>query len=215
MAKVILILALLSLAFSGELSAQQERIDSGPIVDRIRETVFTLNGYVSEMVGECQNQDRTACYHNRIHCRKAALILFVGGGESYEVDGVHKDPVRMETAFISPSGTKSIKSQFMKVYFNKLIGLVSGDNTRYTKVSITSSEYVVIYLGSLHKIEDNLYECVCTFGEWVYGEHGEIVVYKNYTQKNVKCYVSIVETDAAKEYKILLGDMKCIESHKL
>ena len=215
MDKVILILALLSLAFSGELSAQQVRIDSGPLVDRIKETVFTLNGYISDMVGECQNQDRTACNQNRNRCKQAALTLFVGGGESYEVDGIRKEPVKMETTFISTNGSKSIKSQVMKMYFQKLIGLVSGDNPRYTKVSITSSEYVANYLGSLHKIEDNLYECVCTFGEWVYGEHGEIVVYKNYTQKNFKCYVSIVETDAAKEYKILLGDMKCIESHKL
>ena len=215
MKKMYFFVALLSLALAGELSAQQVRIDSGPLVDRLKETVYTLNGYISDMVGECPDQDRFNCNQNRNRSKKAALILFVGGGESYEVDGVHKDPVRMETTFISPSGAKSIKSQFMKVYFDKLIGLVTGVPPKYTKVTITSSELGEIQLGNLHQINDNLYECIATFYQCFYGERGEVVVYKDYTEKKVKCYVKVVPTPTGREFETLLGDTKCGESHRL
>jgi hypothetical protein len=215
MKKIFLIVALFAFVSSEKLSAQQQRIETGPLVDRIRETVYTLNGYIADMVCECTNSDPAACNRNRNRCKDAALTLFVGGGDSYDVGGVRHDPVKMETTSIAANGTKSISSKPMRVYFQRLIGLVSGDNPRYTKVTITSSELGEIRVSSLSQIDDNLYECTATFGQWFYGERGEIVVYKDYTEKSVKCYVKIIETNTGNEFETLLGDTKCGESHRL
>ena len=103
----------------------------------------------------------------------------------------------------------------MKVYFQKLIGLVTGVPPKYTKVTITSSELGEIQVGNLHQINDNLYECIATFYQCFYGERGEVMVYKDYTEKSVKCYVKVVPTPTGKEFETLLGDTKCGESHRL
>jgi alpha-L-fucosidase len=167
------------------------------------------------MMSECTTSDRTACFRNRTRCKDAALTLFVGGGESYEVDGVRHEPVKMEATSIAANGTKSIRTNPMRVYFQRLIALVSGEHPRYTKVTLTSGEVYEIRVGNLHQINDNLYECVATFGQWFYGECGEIVVYKDYTEKSVKCYIKIIVTCTGKEFETLLGDTKCGESHQL
>lgn len=196
--KIIFVLTtLFSCSYSAlALDAQQEAM----LQKRVAEKVAQLNSYISDMATKKNKIDVRKYY------MKKALNLFIGKGYSFEVDGVNKDGVKMETTSVN---TKRTTSQLMRTYFERLI------NLKYSDVKITATEIADMKVSRLKKIDNNLYECTCEYVQEFRGFNDDRMTYGDRTTKRIKCYIEIESVLGGEEYMIMLGDVKATDTERI
>ena len=177
-----------------------------------KEKVFQLIDYIEHMV------KKTESNLERLNYRRAALSLFIGGGEPYPFEGDTLDGVKMQTITVKTDNTKIKRTRLMKTYFNNLIEL---DVNLYTEVSIKGtlpnlealkdpSEMKITPLRTIR--EDTLYQCTIAFGQYFDAKQGEDYVYRDFTQKKVCVYFSLVPINETSKLIPFLGDVEAEEA---
>lgn len=190
---LLLVMMVITQAFAQNSATEQ-------IKRRAAEKVGLMNDYISYMVNK-KKSEKTRTYY-----KTKALRLFVGGGDSYDENGVQKEGVQMEVTSIN---RKTKSRRLMKKYFQSLIGL------KYNDVQITSTEVANIKVSQLQRIGENLFVCTCYFEQAFIGYMDGRPVYKDITHKHVKCYVYAEETESGTEFMVLLGDVTADQTRKL
>lgn len=143
-------------------------------------------------------------YNNRASYKQRALNLFVGRGYDYEEDGVHKKGVTMEVTSVT-KGTKSKK--FLRKYIDDLLGM-----TRYTEVKVKTTDIADMKISRLYKISENEYACTVFITQTFYGFSDGKAIYKDITNKRIKCHVFVEHTEEGDEYIVRLGDVTADET---
>ena len=126
-----------------------------------------------------------------------ALNLHIGRGLKYTEHGENKEGVTMQT---SSKNSLYIKKTLTRDYLEHLIGL------RYSDVKILSSEVCDIKVSDLQQIDDNLFVCTCQYDQKFVGYRDGRPIYQDITTKHIKCYVTLITTEAGNEFIVLLGD---------
>lgn len=134
--------------------------------------------------------------------------MFMGGGEPWkDVNGQNYPAVKMQIAVIRYNQTIDTKDVPLKEYLNNLKSL------KWTSVKITKAK--TCRISNFYKRSDKLYEATATFFQYFEGQSGEAMVYKDFTQKEVKVYISRVEDGQLGTYwDMKFGDINVSEIHK-
>jgi len=143
-------------------------------------------------------------YSNRASYKQRILNLFVGKGYDYEEDGVNKKGVRMEVTSVT-KGTKT--EYFVREYIDNLLAL-----KYYTKVDIKTTDIADMKVSRLHKISDNEYVCTVYITQAFSGFRDGKAIYRDITNKRVKCYVIVEHTEEGDEFITRLGDVTADET---
>ena len=135
--------------------------------------------------------------------------MFMGGGNEWtDVDGQRHPAVKMQVSVIRYDQTIDTHDVPLKEYLNNL------RNLRWTSVKITKAKTCLI--SNFYKRNDNLYEATATFFQYYEAQSGEAVVYKDFTQKEVKVYISRVEDGQLGTYwDMKFGDINVSEIKKI
>lgn len=143
------------------------------------------------------------------HYIKTLPEMFMGNGEPWvDVSGQKHGAVKMQVAVIKKNQVVETKSPSLKEYLNGLLGL------RWTSVKITKAKTCLI--SNFYKINSNLYEATATFFQYFEGQSGESYIYKDFTQKEVKVYISRIEDGQLGTYwDMKFGDINVSEIHKI
>lgn len=179
------------LTMSTTVRAQLSNVDKANVQRRCAEKVAQFQDYVS-FIGSKKKK-----VENRKYYREKALNLHIGKGDPYTENGVNKQGVMMQTSSRNNSQTKN---DLTRNYLSRLILL------KYSDVKIMSSEVCDIKVSDLQRIDDNLYVCTCQYDQKFVGYRDGRPVYKDITTKHIKCYVTVVATEAGNEYIVVLGD---------
>ena len=178
-------------AISTSVYAQLTNVDKTNVQRRCAEKVVQFQDYVS-FIGS-KKKDR----ETRIYYKSKALNLHIGRGDAYTENGESKKGVMMQT---SSRNISLIKKTLTRDYLSRLIEL------KYSDVKILSSEVCDIKVSDLQRVDDNLYVCTCQYDQEFVGYRDGRPVYKDITTKHIKCYVTVVATEAGNEYIVVLGD---------
>lgn len=173
---------------------------------RAQETVGQLNDYIKGMVKKNLSLD------NRNRKKDAALDLFIGKGGPYELAGVRKEGVKMETTSINAMGRETKNTRLMTIYFKRLIDLIVRGT--YTEIIITSTYFYDMDVSRVRQVDDDTFECVVSFSQGFIGKRGENASYVDITKKDVKAYIRKIVTDAGVEYQCTLGDVSAGETQR-
>ena len=158
-----------------------------------------------EIIADKENQDATV----RQHYINTLPDLFMGGGEEWtDVNGQKHPPVKMQVSVIRYNQTIDTHDVPLKQYLKNL------QNLKWTSVKITKAKTCLI--SNFYKINSNLYEATATFFQYYEAQSGETVVYKDFTQKEVKVYISRVEDGQLGTYwDMKFGDINVSEIKKI
>ena len=131
--------------------------------------------------------------------------MFIGRGDSWtDVSGEKHEAVKMQVSVIKYNKTIETRNEFLKDYLNNLM------NLKWTYVKITKAKTCLI--SNFYKRNDNLYEAIATFFQYYEAQNGEVAVYKDFTQKEVKVYISRVEDGQLGTYwDMKFGDINVSE----
>lgn len=147
-------------------------------------------------IAEKKESDDVKDYHI-----EACLDLFMGrGNDTKDDDGNLIFPApRIE---VSSLATGSVNSYFIKNYLVRLKGL------QYSKIVFKNS---ACYLaeGGIKKVNENQYSTIVSFYQVFIGYNGDLIVYRDKTQKTVKV---LIEKDNLGRYEIYLGDIKVVQT---
>lgn len=154
--------------------------------------ISQFNEYMSFIADKSKSQQARKYYS------KKALSLFVAEGKEYEVDDVVRSGVRVE---VSDVKSHRASNTTLVSFLNKLASLP------YQKVSLVSSEITSIKVSELSQVDDNMFVCTCVFDQIVSGINDGKIVYKDITQKKVRCYIQAEDNEDGVEYIIKLGDI--------
>lgn len=190
---------LVMLCFTMSVNAQTFNQDE-LIKRRAAQKVAQMNDYISFMASKKKS------LQNRKYYSTKALKLFIGGGNSYEENGVKKQGVMMEITSIN---RKKTTHKLIRDYFASLVSL------SYTDVKIESTEIANIKVSNLQRIDERLYVCTCQYDQAFIGYRDGRPTYKDITTKRVKCYVKVEGTEEGTEYIILLGDVTALSTKRL
>lgn len=183
------------------ISVQAQNNDDEMLKRRCADKVKQMCDYIEYMANPQQK------VNNRRYYRTAALNLFVGQGNSYEEEGRIRNGVTMEVTSVN---RKNPITYLMKRYFSNLIA-----RTSYTKVVMQTTEAFDMKVSELQPIDDNTYVCTIYFVQTFVGYRGDGIKYGDVTQKRVKCYVKVEQTEDGEEYIVLLGDVTAIDTQRL
>lgn len=162
------------------------------IKKHVVEKVSQFNDYLSFMT------DKRKPLETRKYYSKKALSLFVAEGKEYKADDVVKSGVSVE---ISDVKLHKVTHTTLVSFLNRLV------NLPYQKVSLESSEITSIKVSELSRVDDNTFVCTCVFDQIVSGINDGKIVYKDITQKKVRCYIQAEDNEDGVEYIIKLGDI--------
>ncbi len=168
------------------------------IMENGKRIIALLNDYISFMA------DKNNSLQDRLDCKNRALSLFIANGNSYNVDGVTKQGVILET--ISPYRHSPIR-RLVRDYFDDVI------NYNYSNVEIESSS--IIEISDLERIDDNTYICIASYVQTFIGYRDGVPVYKDRTRKNVIIKLASEDVKDSTEYILKLGDITVVETKRL
>ena len=205
MKKQLLLLFLLSIVMVGRAQTNDlspEELEAFKIQCQERIDAFQTG---LEIIADKENQDATV----RQHYINTLPDLFMGGGEEWtDVNGQKHPPVKMQVSVIRYNQTIDTHDVPLKQYLKNL------QNLKWTSVKITKAKTCLI--SNFYKINSNLYEATATFFQYYEAQSGETVVYKDFTQKEVKVYISRVEDGQLGTYwDMKFGDINVSEIKKI
>lgn len=135
---------------------------------------------------------------------EACMDLFVGRGyDTKDEDGNVIIPApRIQ---VSSLATGRTNSYLIKNYLERLKGL------EYTKIVFKTSK---CYLadGGIKKIDENKWTATVSFYQVFMGYKGDLIVYKDKTQKSVKIFIDV---DSYGRFDVLLGDITVDQTSKI
>ncbi len=140
------------------------------------------------------------------HYIKTLPDMFIGKGEPWKDrnGGLH-DAVKMQVSSTQKDTPKDIP---LKKYLIRLRDLP------YTHVEIKKAKTCLI--SNLYKVDDNLYMGTCTFFQYFTGQSGEVLVYRDYTQKDVDVYIQrVADGNLGTYWDMKFGDINVTETQKL
>ena len=142
------------------------------------------------------------------HYIKTIPEMFMGNGEPWtDNNGGKHDAVKMQVSSLS-NGKITTSNIPLKQYLNRL------RNLPYTNVEIKKAKTCLI--SNLYKVSDNLYMGTCTFFQYFTGQSGEVLVYRDYTQKDVDVYIQRIEDGSLGTYwDMKFGDINVSETKKM
>lgn len=131
--------------------------------------------------------------------------MFMGKGDVWtDLSGQKHPAVKMQVSVIRYNQTIETRDVPLKQYLKNLRDL------KWTSVKITKAKTCLI--SNFYKRNDNLYEATATFFQYYEAQNGEAVVYKDFTQKEVKVYISRVEDGQLGTYwDMKFGDINVSE----
>ncbi len=196
------LLCLLILAIGVPAFAQDEAEVIELARERVRHKVAQLNDNISFMASKSKDLKTRNFYKRR------ALDLFIGKGGPFKEDTVTKKGVVMETTTLY---RKKPTRRLMTDYFTGLI------NLKYKEVDIQSTNVYEIEVDAKpQKIDDNTYVCSAYFDQIFVGHRDrDLNPYTDLTRKKVTVYIIIEEVIDGKELRILLGDVKALDTKRL
>jgi len=164
------------------------------VKEKVEEFVNHLSNIVNEELTEYQRQNEI----------KAALVLFIGNGERYDVTNVygekeHHEAVRMQISSINHDIKRWLTMK--KYLWNQYKNI-----HRYGKVKIESAD--VVRVDNINKTSDGHYEAMAYFCQRyiAYNENGR-VVYSDITTKKIKVYIDALEIPGGVIWEAKLGDV--------
>lgn len=142
------------------------------------------------------------------HYIKTIPEMFMGNGEPWtDNNGGKHDAVKMQVSSLS-NGKITTSNIPLKQYLNRL------RNLQYTNVEIKKAKTCLI--SNLYKVSDNLYMGTCTFFQYFTGQSGEVLVYRDYTQKDVDVYIQRIEDGSLGTYwDMKFGDINVSETKRM
>lgn len=142
------------------------------------------------------------------HYIKTLPEMFMGEGEPWkDVNGQNYPAVKMQVSVIRYDQTIDTRDVPLKQY------LINLRTLKWTSVKITKAK--TCRISNFYKRSDRLYEATATFFQFFEGQSGEAMVYKDFTQKEVKVYISQVEDGQLGTYwDMKFGDINVSEIHK-
>lgn len=142
------------------------------------------------------------------HYIKTIPEMFMGNGEPWtDNNGGKHDAVKMQVSSLSNGKIRTTNIP-LKEYLNRL------RNLPYTSVEIKKAKTCLI--SNLYKVSDNLYMGTCTFFQYFTGQSGEVLVYRDYTQKDVDVYIQRIEDGSLGTYwDMKFGDINVSETKRL
>lgn len=149
--------------------------------------------------------DKTQDNNIKQHYITTLPELFIGNGDAWtDADGQRHGAPIMQVAVIRYGKTIETKDVLLKEYLNNL------RNLRWTSVKITKAK--TCRISNFYKRSNNQYEATATFFQYFEGQNGESNVYRDYTQKTVKVYISKVEDGQLGSYwDMKFGDINVSE----
>lgn len=134
--------------------------------------------------------------------------MFMGAGNPWtDAAGQNHPAVKMQVAVIRYNQTIDTYDKPLKKYLSDL------RNLNWTSVKITKAK--TCRISNFYKISENQYEATATFFQYFEGESGEKRIYKDFTQKEVKVYISKVEDGQLGTYwDLKFGDINVSEIKK-
>lgn len=140
------------------------------------------------------------------HYIKTIPEMFMGNGEPWvDKNGGRHDAVKMQVSSFKNGKTTDIP---LKEYLPRL------RNLPYTYVEIKKAKTCMI--SNLYKVSDNLYMGTCTFFQYFTGQSGEVLVYRDYTQKDVDVYIQRVDDGSLGSYwDMKFGDINVSETRRM
>lgn len=135
--------------------------------------------------------------------------MFMGAGEPWTDAGGQKHPaVKMQVAIIRYDKTIDTYDRPLKTYLNNL------KNLTWTSVKITKAK--TCRISNFYKTSANMYEATATFFQYTENANGEGTIYKDFTQKEVKVYITKVEDGQLGTYwDLKFGDINVSEIKKM
>lgn len=139
------------------------------------------------------------------HYIKTIPDMFMGKGDPWtDTNGGKHDAVKMQVSSLTKGSTTDIP---LKKYLIRL------RNLTYTSVEIKKAKTCMI--SNLYKVSDNMYMGTCTFFQYFTGQSGDVLVYRDYTQKDVDVYIQLIEDGSLGTYwDMKFGDINVSETHK-
>ncbi len=135
--------------------------------------------------------------------------MFMGRGEEWkDVQGQKHPAVKMQVSVIRYNQTIETYDKPLKKYLNDLRDL------KWSSVKITKAKTCLI--SNFYKRNDNLYEATATFFQYYEAQTGDAIVYRDFTQKEVKVYISRIEDGQLGSYwDMKFGDINVSEIKKI
>lgn len=145
------------------------------------------------------------------HYIKTIPDMFMGKGDPWkDANNEWHDAVKMQVSSIDKNGRVTVRtpSPTLKRYLSNL------RNLPYTRVELKKAKTCMI--SNLYKVSANMYMGTCTFFQYFTGQSGEVVVYRDYTQKDVDIYIQRIEDGSLGTYwDMKFGDINVSETTKL
>ena len=135
--------------------------------------------------------------------------MFLGNGDPWiDYKGGRHDAVKMQVSSVKNDGTISIRPVYLKKYLINLRDLI------YTKVEIKKAQ--TCRVSNLYKVDDNKYVGTCTYYQYFLGKKGDVIVVKDFTQKDVDVYIQRVEDGRIGTYwDVKFGDINVTETKNM
>lgn len=135
--------------------------------------------------------------------------MFMGAGETWtDTRGQRHPAVKMQIAVIRYNETIDTYDKPLKAYLSDL------RNLNWTSVKITKAK--TCRISNFYKVSENQYEATATFFQYFEGERGEVSIYRDFTQKEVRVYISKVEDGQLGTYwDLKFGDINVSEIKKM
>ena len=135
--------------------------------------------------------------------------MFMGTGEPWtDVTGQKHPAVKMQVSVIRYNKTIDTHDVPLKTYLTNL------RNLKWTTVKITKAK--TCRISNFYKVNENQYEATATFFQYYEGKNSEVAVYRDFTQKEVKVYISKVEDGQLGTYwDLKFGDVNVSEIKKM
>lgn len=142
------------------------------------------------------------------HYIKTLPEMFMGNGDKWtDVKGGSHNAVKMQVSSIA-DGQLRINDIPLKEYLPRL------RNLPYTYVEVKKAKTCMI--SNLYKVSENMYMGTCTFFQYFTGKSGEVLVYRDYSQKDVDVYIQRVEDGSLGTYwDMKFGDINVSETRKV
>ena len=135
--------------------------------------------------------------------------MFMGNADPWtDASGQRHPAVKMQVSVIRYNNVIDTRSPSLKEY------LVSLKDLRWTTVKITKAKTCLI--SNFYKVGDGRYEATATFFQYFEGNGGDGKIYKDFTQKEVKVYISRIQDGQLGTYwDMKFGDINVSEISKM
>lgn len=169
---------------------------------RIYMHLCQLNDYLAFI------SDKSNDLETRQFYKKQALNMFMGRGYDYEENGIHKDGVKIIISSINNANGHT-HTKLVRQYLNGLVNLT------YQKVLIEVLQSSDFKVSDIQMIDDDHFTFFINYSQAFIGKSDDVSIYKDVTQKRIKCYGERIECEDGFEYSVLLGDIYAIDTKLL